>query len=234
MTAPVLSTAEQEAVLASASQCRPPIANEIEMKIYRAGWLACREWAEERHVQRMAPAIEALAEVQERGRAINEDAVIAAAAAELLRDCEGDKTLAKLRWVDNEEAEEWIEDTRETIRAYRAALASPTPQETGQAALYVQGPDDPEPRRITGPYKPKLGERVYGYVAEHTTGDPVSGPSARIYLTGCEADAVVNLIGSLLVTEEATDDQTRAEHAALRSVQRKLGMPPERVEPPSR
>lgn len=141
MSAPVLSTVEREALEATKTAAMEAwgfyVGTEPESYPFRSGfergWLACREWAEERHVQRMAPVVEALAEVQERGRAINEDAVIAAAAAELLRDCEGDKTLAKLRWVDNEEAEEWIEDTRETIRAYLAALASRTPQETPRA-----------------------------------------------------------------------------------------------------
>jgi hypothetical protein len=35
-------------------------------------WLASREWAEERHVERMAPAIEALAEAQQRERVLRE------------------------------------------------------------------------------------------------------------------------------------------------------------------
>jgi hypothetical protein len=56
--------------------------------------------------------------------AVDEAAVVTAAAAALLWDCDGNKTMAKLRWVDNGEAAEWIEDTRETVRAYLAALAA--------------------------------------------------------------------------------------------------------------
>jgi hypothetical protein len=122
----VLSPAEREAILASASQCRPPIANEIEMKIYRAGWLACREWAEEQGAafaagQKMEwdGMRQRVADAEERERVLREALEQLPEELEWMADLED----SGLGACDVETC------AKRLLAIVRAALASPTPQE---------------------------------------------------------------------------------------------------------
>ncbi len=111
MSAPVLSPAERAEMLSRWESRGTPCVDALE--ILEFGWLACREWAEEWHVERMAPVVEALAETQERERALRE-------ALDNLNEA--------IARVDYEGAIGDVEDVDNARHEAAAALASPTPR----------------------------------------------------------------------------------------------------------
>jgi hypothetical protein len=133
VSTPVLSPAEREAMETArknreaGSQGAGAFTTRDESEIFKAGWLACREWAEERHRKEVGTirreAKKYLADAARVGLAVEERERVLREALEWIGDAERAETMDPADWA---------------IEAHdkaRAALASPTPQETPQSHL---------------------------------------------------------------------------------------------------